>query len=64
MPEVLLSGDHGAIRDWRRRASIIRTLVKRPELMRTAPLAAEDLAFLADLRQEIEAILTQRTERS
>jgi tRNA (guanine37-N1)-methyltransferase len=64
VPGVLLSGDHGAIKDWRRRASMIRTLVKRPDLMKTAPLTTEDLALLADLRREIEAVLTQRAERS
>ena len=32
-PEVLLSGDHGAIREWRLLAAVRRTLARRPELL-------------------------------
>ncbi len=34
VPEVLRSGDHGRIRRWRRAQALIRTLERRPDLMR------------------------------
>jgi tRNA (guanine37-N1)-methyltransferase len=32
VPEVLLSGDHGRIADWRRQQAIQRTQERRPDL--------------------------------
>jgi len=34
VPEVLLSGHHGKIEEWRREQSIARTAAKRPDLLR------------------------------
>jgi tRNA (guanine37-N1)-methyltransferase len=34
VPEVLLSGHHGRIAAWRKEQSIIRTKIKRPDLLR------------------------------
>lgn len=33
VPEVLLSGDHQAIEDWRRRQAVERTRLRRPDLL-------------------------------
>jgi tRNA (guanine37-N1)-methyltransferase len=33
VPEVLLSGDHGKIREWRRKAALERTAARRPDLL-------------------------------
>jgi len=33
VPEVLLSGDHGNIEQWRREQSLLRTAARRPELL-------------------------------
>ena len=33
VPEVLLSGNHGAIARWRRSQALLRTLARRPELL-------------------------------
>ena len=52
VPEVLLSGNHERIRAWRRRQALLRTLDRRPELLRAAPLTAEDVFFLAELDAE------------
>lgn len=52
VPEVLLSGNHAEIRRWRRRESLRRTYLRRPELLEGAKLSKEDLAFLAELRKE------------
>ena len=50
VPEVLQEGDHGAIRAWRRRAALARTLQFRPDLLAAATLTPEDQAFLDELR--------------
>jgi tRNA (guanine37-N1)-methyltransferase len=45
-PEVLLSGHHGQVREWRRRQSLLRTMVRRPDLFRGHVLTPEDLRLL------------------
>ena len=50
VPEVLLSGDHEAIRKWRRREALRRTLERRPDMLRNASLSSEDLRILEELR--------------
>ncbi|MGM0664258.1 MAG: tRNA (guanosine(37)-N1)-methyltransferase TrmD [Thermodesulfobacteriota bacterium] len=42
VPEVLLSGDHEKIRDWRRQESLKRTLEKRPDLLNRTRLTDDD----------------------
>ncbi len=49
VPEVLLSGDHGRIHRWRRRESLLRTWVRRPELLERAELNDEERAYLKGL---------------
>jgi tRNA (guanine37-N1)-methyltransferase len=49
VPEVLRSGHHAEIARWRRRESLRRTLERRPDLLETTDLTAEDLAFLRSL---------------
>ena len=46
VPPVLLSGNHGEISRWRREQSLLRTLQSRPDLLKTADLATEDLEYL------------------
>lgn len=41
VPEVLVSGNHAAIARWRLRASLIKTLAYRPELLQTIDLTGE-----------------------
>ncbi len=52
VPEILISGHHEKIRVWRRREALRRTLERRPDLLETAPLTAEDLRLLAEIRTE------------
>ena len=47
VPPVLLSGNHEAIRLWRRRQSLIKTRTRRPDLFEKAQLSAEDERLLA-----------------
>jgi tRNA (guanine37-N1)-methyltransferase len=55
VPEVLLSGDHGRIRRWRRRESLRATLERRPDLLAAAHLDAADAALLGEIEREARA---------
>lgn len=50
VPEILLSGDHKKIDQWRRKKSLERTLTRRPDLLETAPLSKEDLLLLEEIK--------------
>ena len=52
VPEVLLSGNHAKIAQWRRQESLKRTLLRRPDLLAEAKLSEADLAFLQKLKTE------------
>jgi len=52
VPPVLLSGDHGAIRRWRKKQSLGRTWLKRPDLLNGLELDTESRALLAEFRRE------------
>jgi tRNA (guanine37-N1)-methyltransferase len=64
VPEVLLSGDHGAIRQWRQQTSLIRTLSKRPDLLMDRPLTTGDIEFMKKLQQDIETIIDKHSTAS
>jgi len=49
VPEVLLSGDHEAIKRWRRKEALRQTLLKRPDLLSKTPLADEEREILMEL---------------
>ena len=46
VPEVLRSGDHRAIRAWRRAQALLNTYAKRPDLLERAALTPEDRQLL------------------
>lgn len=52
VPEVLTSGNHGAVDRWRREQSLLRTLERRPELLEAAGLNKRDRAFLEQIRAD------------
>ena len=52
VPETLLSGDHGRIRRWRRKEALRATRQRRPDLLRAAPLTAEDRTLLREIEEE------------
>lgn len=54
VPDVLLSGHHAKIDQWRREQSLVRTLKKRPELLETAPLTDKDRKFLQKIKNSID----------
>ena len=51
VPDILLSGDHGKIKEWRRQESLRITLKNRPDLLEKAPLTDKDREYLARLRE-------------
>ncbi|MGB5697685.1 MAG: tRNA (guanosine(37)-N1)-methyltransferase TrmD [Polyangiales bacterium] len=50
VPDILRSGNHGAIERWRRKESLRRTLERRPDLLETADLTDEDRKLLEEVR--------------
>jgi tRNA (guanine37-N1)-methyltransferase len=52
VPPVLLSGDHGAIRRWRKKQSLGRTWLRRPDLLNGLELDTESRALLAEFKRE------------
>ncbi len=49
VPEVLLSGDHAAVETWRRRSSVERTALWRPDLLGSADLTDEERSLAREL---------------
>jgi tRNA (guanine37-N1)-methyltransferase len=47
VPEVLLSGHHARIAEWRRQQSILRTARRRPDLLQRASLSDEERRLAA-----------------
>ncbi|MEK1302044.1 tRNA (guanosine(37)-N1)-methyltransferase TrmD [Limosilactobacillus fermentum] len=54
VPEVLTSGNHEKIREWRMRESLKRTLERRPDLLKTAKLSREQQIILQDLKLDLD----------
>ena len=52
VPEVLLSGHHRQIEEWRRREALKRTLRRRPDLLAGAALTEWDRKILEELKKE------------
>jgi len=52
VPEILISGDHGRVRRWRRKESLRVTRLRRPDLLAVAALSAEDRKLLAEIEAE------------
>jgi tRNA (guanine37-N1)-methyltransferase len=52
VPEVLRSGDHARIDAWRRKQSLIRTVHRRPDLLKETSLSQEEKLFISELLKE------------
>ena len=52
MPAVLLSGNHAEIARWRRKQSLGRTWLRRPDLLAEKSLSAEDAKLLEEFKRE------------
>ena len=54
VPEILLSGDHARIARWRREQALLRTWLRRPDMLDKADLSPKDRQFLASLEPDEE----------
>jgi tRNA (guanine37-N1)-methyltransferase len=54
VPPVLVSGDHGAVRRWRLRESLRRTLERRPDLLEGRAENREERRLLDEVRADSE----------
>jgi len=48
VPEVLLSGNHGEIAEWRRRQAILRTAKRRPDLLEKGKICEEERRWILE----------------
>jgi tRNA (guanine37-N1)-methyltransferase len=55
VPQVLLEGNHAAIRRWRLKEALGRTWVRRPDLLAERPLTDEEARLLEEYKSEREA---------
>ncbi|WP_303749278.1 tRNA (guanosine(37)-N1)-methyltransferase TrmD [Stenotrophomonas pigmentata] len=61
VPDVLRSGNHAAIAAWRRQQSLLRTSLRRPDLLDEAGLNKADRKLLAEARQALADSFKQAT---
>ncbi|HEA64530.1 MAG TPA: tRNA (guanosine(37)-N1)-methyltransferase TrmD [Candidatus Aminicenantes bacterium] len=52
VPEVLFSGDHSKIKSWRRKKSLEKTWLQRPDLLESRKLSAEEKKILEQIPTE------------
>lgn len=55
VPAVLMSGDHAAIKKWRRKQALGRTLQRRPDLLADRELSASDQKLLFDFQEDTKS---------
>ena len=59
VPEVLLSGHHQAIEAWRTESSVMRTLLKRPDLLRSKELTDREVEILKKWYRVIKKLIEE-----
>lgn len=52
VPDVLLSGNHKLIEEWRNKEALRRTLVRRPDLLEKIELTSEQKKWLEEVKKE------------
>jgi tRNA (guanine37-N1)-methyltransferase len=52
VPDVLFSGDHVKIQEWRRRKALEKTWRFRPDMIERKTLSPEDRKVLEEIRKE------------
>jgi tRNA (guanine37-N1)-methyltransferase len=57
VPDVLLSGNHREIERWRRETALIRTVLKRPDLLAQRELSPEERATLVKWRRHLDRLI-------
>lgn len=54
VPEILLSGHHAKIEEWKHEQSLINTYNKRPDLLENVQLNENDIRFIEKLKKNAE----------
>lgn len=54
VPDILLSGHHANVADWRRKEALRRTWLRRPDLLESLDLSPQDEKWLKEFRSETE----------
>lgn len=57
VPDILLSGNHREIDRWRQESALIRTVLKRPDLLEQRKLTAEERETLEKWRRTLDGLL-------
>jgi tRNA (guanine37-N1)-methyltransferase len=52
VPDVLLSGNHKLIEEWRKKESLRRTYLRRPDLLKDYPFNAQERKWLEEIKNE------------
>ena len=63
VPDVLLSGNHKEIDTWRMEMSLIRTFLKRPDLLKDRQLSLREIDILKKWCTDIENIIKAQSSR-
>lgn len=48
VPDVLTSGNHAKVKEWRRKESLRRTFLRRPDLLENYPLSEEERKWISE----------------
>ncbi|MEO5340219.1 MAG: tRNA (guanosine(37)-N1)-methyltransferase TrmD [Magnetococcus sp. MYC-9] len=56
VPAVLLSGNHGLVADWRRRQSLLRTLLRRPDWLSRADMSRTERQLIEMLAHDLDTL--------
>ncbi|MCY8917203.1 tRNA (guanosine(37)-N1)-methyltransferase TrmD [Bacillus atrophaeus] len=52
VPEILLSGNHAKIKEWRKKESVKRTFLRRPDLLEHYPLTEQERKWISEWEKE------------
>jgi tRNA (guanine37-N1)-methyltransferase len=61
VPDILISGNHEAVRRWRRKESLRQTLLKRPDLLNRHSWNSEDRQLLEEIEQNYTSTSSSTT---
>jgi tRNA (guanine37-N1)-methyltransferase len=55
VPDILLSGDHRKIEEWREKESLRRTFMRRPDLLENFSLTEQQKKWIVEWKKEIDS---------
>ncbi len=54
VPKILLSGNHKKIEKWRKKQSLLRTLIRRPEIFISKKITKKEICLLKEIEDNFE----------